>query len=43
MDDLKQSHFTVFSYCPLQIWELETCNQDISNTIIASSFKHVSW
>ena len=28
------------SYCPLQIWALETCNQDISKIIIASSFKH---
>ena len=30
----------VFSYCPLQILALETCNQDISDNIIASSFKH---
>ena len=29
----------MFSYCPLQIWALKTCNQDISEIIIASSFK----
>ena len=28
------------SYCPLQIWALKTCNQDILKIIIASSFKH---
>ena len=28
------------SYCPLQIWALKTCNEDISKTIIVSSFKH---
>ena len=28
------------SYCSLQIWALETCSQDISKLIIASSFKH---
>ena len=27
------------SYCPLQIWTLKTCNEDISKTIIASSLK----
>ena len=27
------------SYCPLQILALKTCNQDISKTITASSFK----
>ena len=29
----------VLSYCPLQIWALKTCNQDILKIIIASSFK----
>ena len=29
----------MFSYCPLQIWALKTCNQDISEIIIASGFK----
>ena len=29
-----------FSYCPLQNWAFETCNQDVSEIIIASSFKH---
>ena len=28
-----------FSYCPLQIWPLKTCNKDISKTVIASSLK----
>ena len=28
-------------YCPLQIWALKACNQDISKISIASSFKHV--
>ena len=32
--------FTFLSYCPLQIWALETCNQAILKTIIAISFKH---
>ena len=30
----------VLSYCPLQIWALETYKQDISKIIIASCFKH---
>ena len=28
------------NYCPLQIWALKTCNQDIAIIIIASSLKH---
>ena len=27
------------SYCPLQIWTLKTCNEDISKTVIASGLK----
>ena len=27
------------SYFPIQIWALETCNQDILKIIIASAFK----
>ena len=27
------------SYCPLQIWPLKTCNPEISNIIMARSFK----
>ena len=30
----------ISSYCHLQIWPLETCNQDISKIIIAKNFKH---
>ena len=29
-----------FNYCPLQIWTLTICNQDISKTIKARIFKH---
>ena len=36
----KKSYFTFLSYWPLQSWALETCNQDISKIIKASSFKH---
>ena len=36
----KKKLLRFLSYCPLQIWALETCNQDISKIIIASSFKH---
>ena len=35
-EKLKKSFF---SYCPLQILALETCSQDISKIITASSFK----
>ena len=28
------------SYCPLHVWALKMCYQDISKIIIASSFKH---
>ena len=28
------------SYCPLQIWSLKTCHQDISKIIVARSFKY---
>ena len=36
----KKSCFYFFlSYCPLKIWLLKTCNQDILITIIAWSFK----
>ena len=31
--NFKKSYFTFLSYCPLQIWALETCNQDISKFI----------
>ena len=31
--------FIIFSYCPLQILALKTCNQVISITITASRFK----
>ena len=32
--------FVCFSrYCPLHIWALKTCNQDILKTIIARNFK----
>ena len=31
--------FFLSSYCPLQIWALKTCHQDISKTIKARSFK----
>ena len=27
------------NYCPLQIWTLKICNQDISKSVIASSLK----
>ena len=31
---------TVFFYkCPMQIWTLKICNQNITNTIIGTSFK----
>ena len=30
-----------WSYCPLQIWPLKTCNPDISKIILARSFKFV--
>ena len=36
----KKLHFTILSYCPLQSCALESCNQNISKTIIASCFKH---
>ena len=39
-ENLNKSYFIFSSYCPLQIWALETCNQDIYKIIIASSFKH---
>ena len=29
----------VWSYCPLQIWTLKTCNEDVSKSIISRSFK----
>ena len=35
-----KSYFIFSSYCPLQIWALKICNQEIANIIIASSFKH---
>ena len=38
--NLKKGYFTFLSYRPLQIWVLESCYQDISKIIIASSFKH---
>ena len=28
------------SYCPLQIWSLKTCHQDISEIIVFGDFKH---
>ena len=36
-----ETHITCIfsSYCPLQILALKTCNQGISKTITASSFK----
>ena len=37
--NLKKSFTTFLSYCPLRIWALETCTQDISKIIITSSFK----
>ena len=30
----------LLSYCPLKIWALETCDQDILKNIVAISFKH---
>ena len=39
-DFFLKRYFIFSSYCPLQIWALETCNQDISKIIIASSFKY---
>ena len=36
----KEGYFTSLKYLPLQLWALETCNNDISKIIIASSFKH---
>ena len=36
----KEAILLFSSYCHLQIWAFETCNQDISKIIIASSFKH---
>ena len=35
-----RSYFFFSSYCPLQILVLQTCNKNISKTVIASSFKH---
>ena len=32
--------FYVFSYCTLRICTFKTCNKDISEAIIANSFKH---
>ena len=32
--------FIFTSYCPLQIWALKNCNQDISKLIISSSSQH---
>ena len=39
-ENLKKSYSIFLSYCPLQIWSLKTCHQDISNIIVARSFKH---
>ena len=36
----KKVSFNFLRYCPLQIWALEICSQDISKIILASSFKH---
>ena len=36
----KKSSFIFSSYCPLQIWALKTCHQDIWKIIIGSSFKY---
>ena len=38
-EKLKKSYFMFSSHYPLQLWALKTCNQDISNIVIASSFK----
>ena len=32
-------YFFFSSYCPLQMWTLKMCNQDISKIIIARRFK----
>ena len=39
MKILEKVFFFFLSYCALQILVLKTCNQDISKTITASSFK----
>ena len=31
------NYYFFFSFCPLQIWPLETCNKDILKTITPSS------
>ena len=37
---IRKKLFNFFSnYLPLQIWTLKICNHDISQTIIARSFK----
>ena len=38
-ENVKKSNFIFSSYYPLQISTLKTCNQDISKTITANSFK----
>ena len=39
-ENLNKKFFFFFSnYCPLQNWPLKICNQDISKTVIARSFK----
>ena len=39
-ESLKKKLFLFFSnYLPLQIWTMKICNNDISKTITASSFK----
>ena len=38
MNIFKKSYY-FFSYCPLQILALKTCNQDISKTVRSSSFE----
>ena len=38
-ENLKKSYFIFLRNCPLQILALETCSQDISKTITASSLK----
>ena len=39
-ENLKKSYFFFFSnYLPLQIWAMKICNNDISKSVTARSFK----
>ena len=37
-ENLQKVFLFIWSYCPLQMWALKTCNKDISKIIKAISF-----